>query len=210
MITISSKTNSIKVKIVFSALLATTLAISLCQSQNLQCVDYNGVRTCTAGIQSTILDAKGFDTQHMNEWCWAASIQAVFDYYGHNISQERIVQETFGSIGNWPAQPYTILQALNRTWKDDNGTEFASMAESYDANLVTAAQDLASDYPLIIGANGHAMVLTALTYSGNMAGQVWIQSATVRDPWPLNPSRRDLTFQEWMGISFLARIRITN
>lgn len=180
------------------------------QSQNLQCVDYNGIRTCTAGIQSSILDAKGFDTQQMNEWCWAASIQAVFDYYGHSISQQRIVQETFGSIVNWPAQPSTILQALNRSWRDDNGNVFSVTGESYDANFVTAAQDLASDYPLIIGANGHAMVLTALVYSGNMLGQVWIQSATVRDPWPLNPRRRDLTLQEWTGVSFLARIRVND
>lgn len=191
-------------------LLTATTSNLFSQSDNLQCVDYpNGVRTCTAGIQSAILDVKGFDTQQMNEWCWAASIQAIFQYYGHDISQERIVEETFGSIVNMPAQPYTILQALNRIWKDDDGNEFSAYAESYDANYMTAAQDLASDFPLIIGANGHAMVLTALTYSGNALGQVWLESATVRDPWPLNPRRRLLTPQEWMGVSFLARIRVT-
>ncbi|MES2780697.1 MAG: papain-like cysteine protease family protein [Bacteroidota bacterium] len=179
-------------------------------SQNLTCNDYNGRRTCTAGLLSSVINARGFDTQQMNQWCWAASIQAVFSYYGHRISQQRIVAETFGSINNWPGSANTILNALNRTWTDDSGRSFYVTGVTYSANSITASQDLAADHPLIIGTNGHAMVLTALTYWAylNNMNQVWVQNARVRDPWPTNARTRDLTLQEWQGVTFLARIRV--
>jgi len=196
----------ILIKLLF--ILSTTNLFS--QTENINCTPYNlnGIQYCETGIPTSIIDVTGFDTQHMNEWCWAASIQAIFNYYDHNISQERIVNETFGSIINWPAQPYQILIALNRYWVDDDGNSFNVNAESFDANYITAAHDLASGFPLIIGTMGHAMVLTALTYYRNIQGQGSIQSATVRDPWPLNPRKRILSVQEWLNTSFLVRIRV--
>lgn len=183
---------------------------NLFSQRNINCTPYdaNGIQYCNVGIPSAIIDVVGFDVQNMDQWCWAASIQAIFNYYGHSISQTRIVKETFGTIANWPAQPSQILAALNRTWIDDYGNYFIVYGTSYDADYVTAAQDLAYGYPLIIGTMGHAMVLTALSYYRNYQGQGSIQTATVRDPWPLNPRRRILSAQEWLSTTFLVRIRI--
>jgi hypothetical protein len=199
-----------KKKILLGLMLLIKVINLFSQEPNINCTPYDakGIQYCEVGIPSTIIDVVGFDTQQMNQWCWAASIQAVFNYYGHEISQDRIVSETFGTIVNWPAQPYQILTALNRTWIDDDGNYFNVHGESYSANCVTAAQDLASGYPLIIGTLGHAMVLTALSYYRDFKGNGWIQSATVRDPWPLNPRRRILSAHEWISTSFLVRIHI--
>ncbi|HTI58786.1 papain-like cysteine protease family protein [Mucilaginibacter sp.] len=176
----------------------------------LDCSQYNvyGVQHCIAGINSEILDVTASDTQHNSEWCWAASISAVFNYYGHNVSQERIVGETFGRIENVPGSPNAILSALNKNWTDDDGNDFSVRATTIAVTPAAAAQDLAADHPLIIGTLGHAMVLTALEYDHDAYGRGNVTVATVRDPWPYNARKRYLSVQEWFSTSFLARIRV--
>ncbi len=167
----------------------------------------NGLQQCEAGISSQIANVSISERQNMTQWCWAACIQMVFLYHRHPISQQRIVSETFGTMVNWPAQPGTILSALNRSWTDDRGARFTARGDAYSANAITAAQDLASDQPLIIGTQGHAMVLTSLVYVRDAYGRGDVNQAIVRDPWP-GRGRRVLSPQEWYGTSFLARIRV--
>jgi len=166
------------------------------------------ISRCTAGIKATKLNhVTAF--QQQSEWCWAASISMVFAYYDHPVSQKRIVQETWGSVVNMPGQPDQILSDLNRAWKDDRGKSFSSSGDSLTANAATAVIDLRADRPLIIGALGHATVLTALTSDVNTATGAWqVVAATVRDPWPLNGGRRILSPQEWYNINFAARISV--
>lgn len=168
----------------------------------------NGLQQCEAGISSQVANVSISQRQNMNQWCWAACIQMVFLYYGRPISQQRIVSETFGNIVNWPAQSRVILSALNRSWTDDRGGRFTAQGDSYSANPISAAQDLAADRPLIIGTQGHAMVLTSLVYVRNANGGGEVTQAIVRDPWP-GRGRRVLSAQEWYGVSFLARIRVS-
>jgi hypothetical protein len=77
----------------------------------------------------------------------------------------------------------------------------------FSANAITAAQDLSANMPLIVGAMGHAMVLTALTYWRDVYGRGQVVDAVVRDPWP-GRGRRSLTPQEWYSVNFLIRIRV--
>jgi hypothetical protein len=166
-------------------------------------------QACTSGIASNLATMFA-DYQTRTEWCWAASISMIFQYYGHSVSQERIVQETWGKIENLPGSNQQILSDLSRDWTDDDDIEFHTSCDAMSANPVTAAQDLAGNRPLIVCSLGHAMVLTALTYvldpSAPGGGQV--TSATVRDPWPSNGGRRILSPQEWYNISLLVRVRI--
>ena len=182
----------------------------------LNCQDFpdQGMRQCEAGISSAVLQvtAAAVGGQHMNQWCWAACIEMIFRYYGFIVPQERIVRETWGNIHNLPADPNTILANLNRSWRDANGRVFYARGDVFSANVVTAAQDLSQDMPLIIGSRGHAMVLTSLVYycagwngvSWNVCG---INSAIVRDPWPGN-GRRLMRPEEWNQTFFLARVRV--
>ncbi len=167
------------------------------------------VQQCTAGIPSGKMEhVQAY--QEMPEWCWAACIQMVFTYWGHPVDQQRIVKETWGSIKNLPGQPSQILADLNRTWKDDNGKSFSSTGDSMTVNASTAVVDLQQERPLIVGALGHATVLTALT-SNIAANGAWnVMAATVRDPWPGNGGRRILSPQEWYNINFAARITVSD
>lgn len=164
----------------------------------------NGVQRCEAGIDSALAY---IPAQDRSQWCWAASIAMVFGYYGHPVSQQDIVGNTWGSIVNMPAQPGQILANLNRPWIDDYGRPFGVMGDVLSANPISAAQDLAQDMPLIIGTLGHAMVLTALVYDRAMNGNGEVVAAIVRDPWP-GRGRRVLSAQEWYQANFLARIRV--
>jgi hypothetical protein len=191
----------------FGCLGVSSLLISQQLKADLQCTPYNqaGIQQCQVGIESRLIPVTAI--QRMPEWCWAASISMVFRYYGFQVSQERIVTETWGDIVNVPAGPDQILRDLNRPWKDDDKNKFRANGESYDANPITASQDLAQNMPLIIGSMGHAMVLTSLVYLRDTMGRGTVQQAIVRDPWP-GRGRRVLTAPEWYGAQFLARIRV--
>jgi hypothetical protein len=155
--------------------------------------------------------------QRCPEWCWAACI--------------------FGSEVCRPAIPAQIIRAINGEWIDQYGFKFRAGAEQLpDASLSVrtsvprpsapgAADDLTiglffndgakrlvaeldKGYPLIIGAVGHATVLTAANYTKQRSGFVGLTELTVRDPWPDNPNRRTLTPNEVQGAFFVARVWI--
>ena len=176
----------------------------------LSCVDnyFSGVRTCEAGIDSDRMDTV-YTSQRRSQWCWAACIEMVFEYWGHSVTQKRIVERTWGSDVNMPAQPNQIIRDLNRRWVDDNDEAFRVRGDVFSANAITAAQDLANDMPLILGSLGHAMVLTAMTYQAvpNPLAAATVIEATVRDPWP-GEGKRSLTPRERAGTMLLARIRV--
>ncbi len=166
------------------------------------------IEVCTAGI-SSITFKQAF--QQQNEWCWAACISMVFEYYHHAVDQQRIVKETWGTVADMPGMPRDIMRDLNKRWTDDAGRAFECQGDVLSANANTAIQDLIDDHPLIIGAFGHATVLTAITSEVDTAtSQYEIQQVIVRDPWPGSGGRRPLSPMEWRGINFAARIRVTD
>ncbi len=185
----------------------------LCNTANalLRCAQFNlqGIQRCEAGIDSSIANvtAAAVGGQHLNQWCWAACIEMIFRYYGYIVPQDVIVQQTWGSIVNLPAEPDQILMNLNRPWIDARGNRFGVAGDVLSANHATAAQDLSRNMPLIIGTMGHAMVLTSLKYVRDQYGQGDVTAAIVRDPWP-GRGRRVLSPQEWYGTNLLVRIRV--
>lgn len=164
------------------------------------------LRQCTVGIPGNVMQFVAA-RQNNSQWCWAACIQMMFRVYGYDLPQELLVQQTWGALVNMPAQPEQIMRALNRTYVDRAGRRFRAVGDAFSVNLATAIDDLSNNSPLIVGALGHATVLTALNYTESNVGERQVTSATVRDPWPDNPSRRTLSPQEWYNINFAARIR---
>jgi ABC-type bacteriocin/lantibiotic exporter with double-glycine peptidase domain len=163
---------------------------------------------CTAGIASDLANITMDRSQNQSNWCWAACIQMVFLYNGLNVSQQEIVRTVFGQLVNLPGSPEDILAALNRRWTDANGDDFDVQGDVYSVSPVTAAQDLANDFPLIVGTLGHAVVLSAVDYYRDLYGNGQIVSAVVRDPLPGRGKRR-LTPAEWVYMTFAVRIRVT-
>lgn len=160
------------------------------------------VQTCDAGIPSQDLDVAARvepDFQLQSQWCWAATISGVFAYYGHPVSQVRIVRDAYGGIFNMPGSPRAIMNSLNRPWVDDAGQPIRVTADIFTVNWMTAAQDLARSEPLIVGSVGHAMIVTATEYLRYPNGDGQTTSVIVRDPWPTNQRRRFLTPREASG-----------
>lgn len=164
------------------------------------------VQRCDVGIPFSAATQKA-KQQHMSEWCWAASISMAFAYHGYDVSQERIVSEAWGGIVNMPGSPQAILSSVNRPWKADDGRKFVATGDPYSVNIQSVVQDLQANDPVLIGTMGHMMVLTHIAWLQNAAGQWQIVEATVRDPWPLNPSRRSLSAMEWANTNIAVRLR---
>lgn len=165
-----------------------------------------GVQRCDVGIPFGAATQKA-KQQHMSEWCWAASISMAFAHHGYDVAQERIVAEAWGEIVNVPGSPEAILGSVNRRWKADDGRFFDVIGTPYHVSIPAVVQDLHANYPVLIGTMGHMMVLTHIAWIQNAYGQWQIVDATVRDPWPFNPSRRTLSAVEWANTQIAVRIR---
>src|SRR4051794_26288549 len=93
------------------------LLLHLAASASTTCVQTPAGPLCTAQVDFTRFAQTAFQTQQQTQWCWAASIAMVFSYYGHPVSQSRIVSEAYGGIVNVPALTGSVMaQALNRSW----------------------------------------------------------------------------------------------
>lgn len=90
-----------------------------------------------------------------------------------------------------PAPGYVIARQLRRPWVDDEGEAFQARIDGlYDAQAGVMGTSkgrilnaLEGDRPLIIGARGHAVVLTRPDYLRGPAGPI-IQAGGAFDPWP--------------------------
>jgi hypothetical protein len=173
-----------------------------------QCTPFNqfGVQTCSASV-SIRSAVTTFQEQTLPQWCWAACLSVIFNYWGHRVSQQTIVRSFYGGIVNMPGSNEQIMAGLNGNWVDDDGRRFSVQGDTYGTNPMTAANDLATGMPLIVCTQGHAMVLTNLTCNRNFSGQIQVTDAGVMDPWPGN-GFRSLSPQEWYNIYLCARVRV--
>ena len=126
------------------------------------------------------------------------------------------MQRLFGGLVCAPANDAQILAVATGNWTDGYGRPIRSAAQLiYDPHLGVVApgalnlmiQDLSNGYPLINAALGHATVVTAITFLNTMTGPM-VQSVVVRDPWPYNPNKRNLTAQELFGAAFVMRVAV--
>lgn len=162
--------------------------------------------------------------QVQSQWCWAAVISMIFDYYGYSVSQARIVREAYGAEFNWPAKSGEVIaRQINRQWIDDRNQRFSSTVTSaYDAFAGFSAttneiliNELHNERPFIIGTKNHAVVGTSMQYwrfPNGMIGNVG--AVGVFDPWPMSQRARGLTPAEMTAIqnggqlSFIASLSV--
>jgi hypothetical protein len=171
-------------------------------------------QTCEVGYPSIAMQWVAAQ-QRTNQWCWAASIEMAFGAFGFLVPQELFVSQTYGGLVNMPASNESILSSLNRTYIDLRGKRFQAIGEVIAPGPMALAQmmqDLAFNCPMILcyktgQMTGHATVLTAINYTQDSYNQMRLNHVIVRDPWPLSPSKRPLTPQEWAGVSMVARVR---
>jgi hypothetical protein len=151
-------------------------------------------------------------SQRNSNWCWAASMQMIFNYYGVNITQEQIVARSYGTdprgnLPNWTGNFQVITANLNNWSFDNNGRAYAVQA-SLNLGAPTPAyliQELSAQHPVLIGYqsspnSGHAVIITACSYINSMYGPI-IQSIVVRDPWPSPENTANNGRIEYPGIN---------
>ena len=183
-----------------------------------------GPFACRSQLDFEEFAQEAFQTQHMSEWCWAASISMIFSFHGHPVSQERIVKEVYGADVNMPSGYGALMAALlNRSWTDDDGEGFrARLTGVYDAaagvglvNNAMLVRELDQNRPVLVGAAGHAVVLAMMEYTKTFGRINQITRCGVFDPWP-GRGARDLTRVEMaplaMGgaLQFIATAKIVD
>ncbi len=147
-------------------------------------------------------------------WCWAACIQMVLNFHGLYINQEEIVQRVFGISYDLPATLQQILYALSG-WAPDVRGRFSEIhAIPYVLNNSQLIIDLANKWPLIAALPGnpigHACVLTAVKYRLFPTNQPFLLSAVIRDPWPGNRSKQEITWpRNSSPFAFMVRVSVT-
>ncbi len=147
----------------------------------------------TVGIPDSSMDyfsARQLDDQ----WCWAASVKMVLNYYGVAITQKQIVARTygtdeFGRLPNWPATYKTIHRNLNYKSIDLNGNKYSVIAKIGKGrpNHIWLINEINSQRPIIISyrtgvKTGHAVVITGLSFVFKKTSPT-VNKIIVRDPW---------------------------
>ena len=167
----------------------------------------SGIQTAQVNIGQL---AQAIRQQQCEEWCWAASISTIFNFYGHPLTQQEIVAATYGNVVCWPSNGSTnVAIDLSRTYVDNRGTRFSSRIVSaydyyYGVNTFTnqsIINALNSNNPLLYANMSHAMVLYSVLYAPSAFGPN-ILACNVIDPWPLSPIMHGLSAAEMMEASF--------
>ncbi len=138
---------------------------------------------------SAVLAAK---VQQCPEWCWAASISAVFSFFGKSVDQVTIVSRKYRVPACWPSgTAAAIAQFLNTTWIDQKTNTpfqcrltgaFDAMAHVGAINNAMIVNELSNQRPVVYCNTHHCMVICEVKYyPGPMPN---IVEATVMDPWP--------------------------
>src|SRR5437764_474677 len=74
---------------------------------------------CVSQVNFAQFAQTAYVRQWQSEWCWAACISMIFNYYGHPVRQDRIVTTVYGAAYNRPAGAgWVIAKELNRDWVD--------------------------------------------------------------------------------------------
>jgi hypothetical protein len=155
----------------------------------------------TVDVQFSAAEAA---SQEQSFWCWAATVSNLFAFYGHRVSQSRIVTEVYGAPFNVTGGDYSnMARLLNRSWRDDSGRTFtAQLQAALDVpnSITTLSNDqirdaLTTNHPIVMGTTSHAMLVIGMTYTEANGHVTDVSQVRVFDPWP-GRGRRTLTGAE--------------
>jgi hypothetical protein len=137
--------------------------------------------------------------------CWLACLQMVFRYHGYTVSAQRIRDEVYK--GKVPSKPWEDLSPLKHGLSDDKGHKFGVLTEVLAVRASDAAELLNDNQPLIIGAFGHPVLLTGMSYTGDRLGGLTLVDATVLDPTP-GTGTRVICSPDWVNVSFISHVSV--
>jgi len=139
--------------------------------------------------------------------CWIACLQMVLKFYGHVVPAANILRDCYG--GKVPRNPWQDLSALKGQVTDEKGRKLSLTTEKLSVRATDAAELLADNQPLIIGAfqPAHPVLLTSMSYTGDMFGGMTIVDATVLDPTQ-GKGTRIVSSPDWVNVTFITRVAL--
>ncbi len=129
------------------------------------------------------------------QWCWAASIQMILNYYGLKVNQDEVVEKSYprdenGKLPNWPATYDLITDNLNNWVINYDGTVHHIHAEMGEGapSPASLVEELSNGRPVILAFetghhSTHAIVVTGAMYKESDLGPL-VRNILARDPWP--------------------------
>jgi hypothetical protein len=128
--------------------------------------------------------------QLQTEWCWAASIQMILNWYNIPIKQSDVVTRIYGKTVDSAASENAIRVALSGTAYDRKGRKVSLHTERKHGVPPTQLliDQLSSRRPMLVTFHStptmlHAVVLTSAEYVKDDKG-IRLTALTVRDPNP--------------------------
>ena len=134
--------------------------------------------------------------QLQTEWCWAASVQMVLNWYNVPVKQVDVVERIYGKPIDEAATEDAIRVALSGTAYDRKGHKVTMHADrrlgAPSAQLLISQMN--EQRPMLITVHStkkmlHAVVLTSAEYVGS-GKDAHITALTFRDPNPVFKDRR--------------------
>ncbi len=134
-------------------------------------------------------------SQLHTDWCWAASVQMVLNWYNIPVRQTDVVNRIYGKPVDWAASENAIAVALSGTAYDRRDRMVHLHAERLHgtppANVLV--QEFSQRHPMLVTFRStktmlHAVVLTSGQYVETATGPQ-MTALTFRDPNPSFPDR---------------------
>lgn len=187
-----------------------------------ECSTAGAIETCIlyidpTGISVSAKDVRASNIQLQANWCWLASIEMSFRYYGYLVPQEKLLDLLWGKIEDMPGRPEQILGATNRVYTDENGKRFRAESVMLN-NWLEVSNALALDVPVLVGyaqagATGHMTMIVGVQMQAlyNQFGQIIdtrVSGVVLWDPWPGN-GLREMTQSEFNGTFLLVAVGAT-
>lgn len=128
------------------------------------------------------------------DWCWAASVQMVLNWYNIPIQQTDVVMRIYGRLVDAAASEDEIAVALSGTAYDrrNHMVHLASVRRRGSPSSGLVVTELGERHPLLVTFRSthtmlHAVVLTSAEYFSDGQG-IHLTALTFRDP---NPTFQD-------------------
>ncbi len=155
-----------------------------------------GQKTTSVGIPTADFNFASA-AQLKTEWCWAASVQMILNWYHVPVSQTDVVGRIYGRPIDAAASEDAITLALSGTAYDRSHKKVLLHAKRIRGVPPTdlLVNELSEEHPVLLTFRStrtmlHAVVLTSAEYERNKDGRIHVTSLTFRDPNPSIKGRK--------------------
>lgn len=135
-----------------------------------------------------------FSPQKNTNWCWAANVQMIFNYFGFHKDQQSIVRSVYGSdkdgtLPDYRASDGQITQLLKASDIDNDGN-VCSIVPNYNGGFPADSvivNNLNLQCPIVfayynVPKIGHVCLLTGINYVIDVNGKMEILDLVLADP----------------------------